>query len=81
MSVVETVDGKSGTNDISAMRKDHFQKSLNSVPSSSLHWSLYDYYFERFTHALLSMMSVYIKHRVNAYMPPLVRRQLLQSQI
>ena len=49
MSVAETVGGKSGTNDISAMWKDHFQKLLNSVPSSSMNLSLHDYYFERFT--------------------------------
>ena len=51
MSVAETADGKSGTNDISRPTKwkDHFQKLLNSVPSSSMHLSLHDYYFERFT--------------------------------
>ena len=51
VSVAETVDGKSGTNDISAMWKDHFQKllNLNSVPSSSKNLSLHDYHFERFT--------------------------------
>ena len=49
VSVAETVDRKSGTNDISAMWKDHFQKLLNSVPSSSMNLSLHDYYFECFT--------------------------------
>ena len=49
VSVAETVDGKSGTNDISAMWKDHFQKLLNSVPSPSMNLSLHDYHFERFT--------------------------------
>ena len=49
VSVAETVDGKSGTHDISAMWKDHFQKLLHSVPSSSMNLSLHDYYFECFT--------------------------------
>ena len=49
VSVAEIVGGKSATNDISAMWKDHFQKPLNSVPSSSMNLSLHDYYFERFT--------------------------------
>ena len=38
VSVADTVGGKSGTNDISAMWKDHFQKLLNSVPSSSMNF-------------------------------------------
>ena len=49
VSVAETAGGKSGTNDISAMWKDHFQKLLFSVPSSDMNLSLHDYYFERFT--------------------------------
>ena len=49
VSVAETADGKSGTNDISAMWKDHFQKLLNSVPSPSMNLSLHHYHFESFT--------------------------------
>ena len=47
--VAATVDGKSVTNDISAMWEGNFQRLLNSDPSSSLNLPLHEYYFECFT--------------------------------